>query len=360
MRGRVLIVAGSDLGGGAGIQADIKTVTALDGYAATAITALTAQNTQGVFGVFPIKPDFVRKQIDLVLDDIGADAIKTGMLYDELIINALADALEAHGKPTKLVVDPVMLAKGGAPLIDPNAVAALKRRIINLSTIITPNLLEAEKLAGTSIRTVDDMEHAALALLTLGCEAALITGGHLELQVLTDVLATSRGVQRFRSERIPTKHTHGTGCTLASAIATSLAQGMQIEEFGGARARLCPPRDRIGTGLRPRAGADQPRTYRGVRHGAGPCGVGTGAQFREGAGQESDRQAPAGQEGGAQARRQGQAQARLTVDGDPALAFGRRVGRDGKRVQCYAACGERADHAVERIGTRDHHLLLIG
>jgi hydroxymethylpyrimidine/phosphomethylpyrimidine kinase len=230
LRGRVLIVAGSDSGGGAGIQADIKTVTALDGFAATAITALTAQNTQGVFGVFPVKPDFVRKQIDLVLDDIGADAIKTGMLYDESIINALADALEAHGKPMKLVVDPVMLAKGGAPLIDPNAVAALKRRIINLSTIVTPNLLEAEKLAGMTIRTVDDMEHAALALLTLGCEAALITGGHLESQVLTDVLATSRGVQRFRSDRIPTKHTHGTGCTLASAIAISLAQGMQIEE----------------------------------------------------------------------------------------------------------------------------------
>ena len=230
MRGRVLIVAGSDSGGGAGIQADIKTVTALDGFAATAITALTAQNTQGVFGVFPVKPDFVRKQIDLVLEDIGADAIKTGMLYDEPIINALADALEAHGKPTKLVVDPVMLAKGGAPLIDPNAVAALKRRIINLSTIITPNLLEAEKLAGMTIRTVDDMEHAALSLLTLGCEAALVTGGHLESQVLTDVLATARGVQRFRSDRIPTKHTHGTGCTLASAIATGLAQGMQVEE----------------------------------------------------------------------------------------------------------------------------------
>ena len=227
---RILIIAGSDSGGGAGIQADIKTVTALDGYAATAITALTAQNTQGVFGVFPIKADFVRKQIDLVLEDIGADAVKTGMLYDESIINALADGLEHYGKPLKLVVDPVMLAKGGAPLIDPNAVAALKRRIINLSTIITPNLLEAEKLAGMSIRTVDNMEHAAVSLLTLGCEAVLITGGHLESQVLTDVLATSRGVQRFRSDRIPTKHTHGTGCTLASAIATSLAQGMQIEE----------------------------------------------------------------------------------------------------------------------------------
>ncbi|HEX2115610.1 MAG TPA: bifunctional hydroxymethylpyrimidine kinase/phosphomethylpyrimidine kinase [Alphaproteobacteria bacterium] len=230
MKGRVLIVAGSDSGGGAGIQADIKTVTALDGYAATAITALTAQNTQGVFGVFPVKAEFVRKQVDLVLEDIGADAVKTGMLYDESIVNALADALEAYGKPIKLVVDPVMLAKGGAPLIDPNAVAALKRRIINLATIITPNLLEAEKLAGTTIRTVDDMEHAAASLLTLGCEAALITGGHLESQMLTDVLATSRGVQRFRSERIATKHTHGTGCTLASAIATSLAQGLQIEE----------------------------------------------------------------------------------------------------------------------------------
>ncbi len=229
MKGRVLIVAGSDSGGGAGIQADIKTVTALDGYAATAITALTAQNTQGVFGVLPVNPDFVRQQIDLVLDDIGADAIKTGMLYDEAIINALADALEAYGEPVKLVVDPVMLAKGGAALIDPTAVAALKRRVINLATIITPNLLEAEKLAGTTIRTVDDMEHAAAALLTLGCEAALVTGGHLESSVVTDVLATSRGVQRFRSERIATKHTHGTGCTLASAIATGLAQGMEIK-----------------------------------------------------------------------------------------------------------------------------------
>jgi hydroxymethylpyrimidine/phosphomethylpyrimidine kinase len=229
LKGRVLIVAGSDSGGGAGIQADIKTVTALNGFAATAITALTAQNTQGVFGVLPVKPDFVRQQIDLVLDDIGADAIKTGMLYDEAIINVLADALEARGKPIKLVVDPVMLAKGGASLIDPSAVAALKRRIVNLATIITPNLLEAEKLAGMTIRTVDDMEHAAAALLTLGCEAALVTGGHLESEVLTDVLATARGVQRFRSERIATKHTHGTGCTLASAIATSLAQGMEIE-----------------------------------------------------------------------------------------------------------------------------------
>ncbi len=229
MKGRVLIVAGSDSGGGAGIQADIKTVTALDGYAATAITALTAQNTQGVFGVLPVAPDFVRQQIDLVLDDIGADAIKTGMLYDEAIINVLADALEAQDKPVKLVVDPVMVAKGGAPLIDPAAVAALKRRIVNKATIITPNLPEAEKLAGMTIRTVEDMEHAAAALLTLGCEAALVTGGHLEASGLTDVLATSQGVERFRSERIQTRHTHGTGCTLASAIATGLAQGMEIE-----------------------------------------------------------------------------------------------------------------------------------
>jgi hydroxymethylpyrimidine/phosphomethylpyrimidine kinase len=230
LKGRVLIVAGSDSGGGAGIQADIKTVTALDGYAATAITALTAQNTLGVHGVLPVKAEFVRQQIDVVLEDIGADAIKTGMLHDESIINALADAIEHHGKPIRLVIDPVMVAKGGASLIEPSAIAALKRRLINLSTIITPNLTEAEKLAGMTIHTVDDMEHAAVALLTLGCEAALITGGHLESQMLTDVLATSRGVQRFRSERIPTKHTHGTGCTLASAIATSLAQGMQVEE----------------------------------------------------------------------------------------------------------------------------------
>jgi hydroxymethylpyrimidine/phosphomethylpyrimidine kinase len=275
VKGRVLIVAGSDSGGGAGIQADIKTVTALGGYAATAITALTAQNTQGVFGVVPVAPDFVRQQIDLVLDDIGADAVKTGMLHDEGIINALADALEARGQPLKLVVDPVMIAKGGAALIEPSAVAALKRRIINLATIITPNLLEGEKLAGMAIRTVDDMEHAAASLLTLGCEAALLTGGHLESDTLVDVLATADGIERFRSTRINTRHTHGTGCTLASAIATGLAQGMTV------RASVIRARDYVRRAI---------ETAPGFGHGHGP--VNHAHTFGASAAQSRKRPAP--------------------------------------------------------------------
>jgi hydroxymethylpyrimidine/phosphomethylpyrimidine kinase len=198
MKGRVLIVAGSDSGGGAGIQADIKTVTALGGYAATAVTALTAQNTRGVFGVVGVEPAFIRQQIDLVLDDIGADAIKTGMLHSVAVIEAVAGALEARleagsgadaAKPP-LVVDPVMVAQSGDPLLAEDAVAALAARLIPLADLITPNLPEAGRLLG---RTV-----------------------------------TAEGCERFEHPRIDTPHTHGTGCTLASAIATGLAQGLAL------------------------------------------------------------------------------------------------------------------------------------
>jgi hydroxymethylpyrimidine/phosphomethylpyrimidine kinase len=229
VKGRILIVAGSDSGGGAGIQADIKTVTALGGYASTAVTALTAQNTRGVYGVIPTEPDFVRLQMRLVLEDIGADVIKTGMLHDEQTIDAVADELEASGRGARLVVDPVMVAKGGAPLLDPDAVAALKRRIVNLAAVITPNLPEAEHLAGMSIRNIDDMKHAASAMLTLGCEAVLLKGGHLDADIVTDVLATASGLDLFEAPRIQSGSTHGTGCTLASAIATGLAQGMTLK-----------------------------------------------------------------------------------------------------------------------------------
>ena len=228
MKGRVLIVAGSDSGGGAGIQADIKTVTALGGYAATAITALTAQNTLGVFGVHPVPPDFIKHQMRLVLDDIGADAIKTGMLHDIATIDAVADVIESCAIRPRLVVDPVMVAKGGAALLEPGAVSALKRRIINLAALITPNLPEAEKLSGMTIRDVAEMKHAASSLLTLGCEAVLLKGGHLESDTVVDVLATADGIVAFEGKRIKTTSTHGTGCTLASAIATGLAQGMSL------------------------------------------------------------------------------------------------------------------------------------
>jgi hydroxymethylpyrimidine/phosphomethylpyrimidine kinase len=229
VRGRVLIVAGSDSGGGAGIQADIKTVTMLDGYAATAVTALTAQNTEGVFGVLPIPPEFIRRQIEVVLDDIGADAVKTGMLHDAAVIETVAAVLQQRASAVPLVVDPVMVAKGGARLIDPDAVEALKRLLIARATVLTPNLPEAETLCGKTIGDLPSMRSAGEELLGLGCRAVLVKGGHLAGDLVSDVLVTPAGVSVWESPRIDTRHTHGTGCTLASAIAAGLAQGLEIE-----------------------------------------------------------------------------------------------------------------------------------
>jgi hydroxymethylpyrimidine/phosphomethylpyrimidine kinase len=229
VRGRVLIVAGSDSGGGAGIQADIKTVTMLDGFAATAITALTAQNTEGVFGIVPVAPEFIRRQIAVVLDDIGADAVKTGMLHDVPVIEAVAEELAARAPDTPLVVDPVMVAKGGAALIEAGAIDALKQRLIPRAAVLTPNLPEAEILAGRTIDSVAAMRAAAQALLGLGCRAVLLKGGHLPGDTVHDVLATGAGLREWQSPRIDTRHTHGTGCTLASAIAAGLAQGLAVE-----------------------------------------------------------------------------------------------------------------------------------
>jgi hydroxymethylpyrimidine/phosphomethylpyrimidine kinase len=236
VRGRVLIVAGSDSGGGAGIQADIKTVTMLGAYAATAITALTAQNTEGVFGVLPVPPDFIRQQIEVVLDDIGADAIKTGMLHDAAVIETLATVLQERSPALPLVVDPVMAAKGGARLIETDAVDALKQRLIARATVLTPNLPEAEFLCGGAIGDVAAMRAAGEELLRLGCGAVLVKGGHLASDTVKDVLVSAAGVKIWESPRIASRHTHGTGCTLASAIAAGLAQGQAIEE-AVARAR---------------------------------------------------------------------------------------------------------------------------
>ncbi len=229
MKGRVLIVAGSDSGGGAGIQADIKTVTMLDAFAATAVTALTAQNTEGVFGVLPIAPDFIRQQIEVVLDDIGADAVKTGMLHDAGVIEAVAAVLAERAPDVPLVVDPVMVAKGGAPLIEPGAIAALKDRLVPRAAVLTPNLPEAEILLGRTIGSLAAMRGAAEELLALGCRAALLKGGHLAGSTVYDVLATAGGLRVWESPRIDSRNTHGTGCTLASAIAAGLAQGLAIE-----------------------------------------------------------------------------------------------------------------------------------
>src|SRR5215472_8446998 len=228
MKGRVLIVAGSDSGGGAGIQADIKAVTMLGAFAATAITALTAQNTEGVHGVLPIDPAFIRQQMEVVLDDIGADAIKTGMLHDAAVIDTVAAVIAERAAAIPLVLDPVMAAKGGAPLIQADAIDALKNRLVPRAAVLTPNLPEAEILCGRAINDVAAMREAAQVLLALGCGAVLLKGGHLDGDTVHDVLASDTGVTEWTSPRITTRHTHGTGCTLASAIAAGLAQGMAV------------------------------------------------------------------------------------------------------------------------------------
>ena len=236
-QGRVLIIAGSDSGGGAGIQADIKSVTALGGYAATAVTALTAQDTTGVYGVHAVPPAFIKQQIELVLGDIGADAVKTGMLHSAAVIEAVSESLDSHGRGIPLVVDPVMVAKGGASLFDASAIDSMKARLIPKAALITPNLPEAEALTGRTIRSLADMRQAAAALLDLGCAAVLLKGGHGGGAMITDLLAERDGpVIEFRSRRIETRHTHGPGCTLASAVATGLAQGMGLKD-AVARAR---------------------------------------------------------------------------------------------------------------------------
>ena len=228
--GRVLVIAGSDSGAGAGIQADIKTVMALGGYATTAITALTAQNTEGVFGVHGVPPAFVSDQIRVVARDIGADCWKTGMLYDGAIIEMVAQLYDEIGASVPLVVDPVMFAKGGHSLLDPAALEVLKQSLIARATVVTPNIPEAELLAGAEIRSRDDMARAAEEMMALGCQAVLLKGGHLQGPVVWDLLCTANGVEVFEAPRIASNQTHGTGCTLASAIATGLAQDLAITD----------------------------------------------------------------------------------------------------------------------------------
>ena len=237
MRGRVLVIAGSDSGGGAGIQADIKTITALGAFAATAITALTAQNTIGVHGVMAVPPDFIHQQIEVVLSDIGADVIKIGMLGDAATIATVCDALTDFAPDVPVVLDPVMVAKGGHALLAAEAVDSLRRRLLPLAAVITPNLPEAEALTGRTIGSEADMRPAAAALLAMGVPAALVKGGHLASETVVDLLATEAGTEVFAASRIPTRHTHGTGCTTASAVAAGLAQGLSLRDAVN-RARL--------------------------------------------------------------------------------------------------------------------------
>lgn len=225
--GRVLIIAGSDSGGGAGVQADIKTVTALGGHASSAITAVTVQNTLGVFGVHPIPVEIILAQARAVLDDIGADVIKTGMLGDVATVEAVAALLAQARIPA--VIDPVMIAKGGAALLEPGALNAVRDRLIPLAALLTPNAPEAAALTGLKVETTDDLRRAGEALLTLGAGAVMMKGGHIDGPMLTDLLITPDGETLFTGPRIETRHTHGTGCTLASACATGLAQGLSLQ-----------------------------------------------------------------------------------------------------------------------------------
>jgi hydroxymethylpyrimidine/phosphomethylpyrimidine kinase len=227
MQARVLIVAGSDSGGGAGIQADIKTVTALGGYAATAITALTAQNTLGVFGVVPVDPDFIRLQMRP--HDIGADCIKTGMLHSASVIRAVAGTIAELAASIPVVVDPVMVAKGGAPLLDPDARDALLELLVRHAALVTPNVPEAEALTGLALESADDLGRAADRLLALGAGAVLLKGGHLPGETVVDLLRTADGSERrFEAPRVATTSTHGTGSDSASTGSLRARRGCGV------------------------------------------------------------------------------------------------------------------------------------
>ncbi len=232
----MLIIAGSDSGGGAGLQADIKTVTALGGYAATAVTAVTAQDTTGVKGVWPLPLEAIRAQAEAVLGDIGADAVKTGMLGDAETVELVAELLDGPARGIPAVIDPVMTAKGGAKLLSSPAVGALRAELVPRAALITPNAPEAEALTGLSVENLDGQRRAAERLLELGARAVLLKGGHLPGARVVDLLATAGGETLFEGERIETRHTHGTGCTLASACAAGLAQDLALAD-AVARAR---------------------------------------------------------------------------------------------------------------------------
>lgn len=229
-KGRVLVVAGSDSGGGAGIQADIKAITMTGGYAMTAITAITVQNTLGVTDVVAVPLRTIRDQIASVAGDLGADIIKTGMLGTVETVETVAEALDTHASGVGRVVDPVMVAKGGHPLLEERAVEAVRSILVPGATLLTPNAPEAARLTGIEVETLDGQRRAAERLLRAGARAVLVKGGHVEGARFTDLLATPDGELFFVAERIETTSTHGTGCTLASAIASYLAQGRSLED----------------------------------------------------------------------------------------------------------------------------------
>lgn len=236
---RILTVAGSDSGGGAGIQGDLKTIERLGGFAMTAVTAVTAQNTLGVHGVWSLPPDAVERQIGAVADDIGVDAVKTGMLDSVALVRTVAAVLRRLGvarsvavgaRPVPLVVDPVMVAKGGQALLAEEARGALRDELLPLAALVTPNVPEAEVLTGLPAGTLEQRELVARRLVELGAGAALVKGGHTEGETVVDLFFDGHEVRLFNAARVHTQHTHGTGCTLSAAVATGLGQGLPLAQ----------------------------------------------------------------------------------------------------------------------------------
>ena len=226
-KSKVLIIAGSDSSGGAGIQADIKTVTSLGSYAMTAITAVTAQNTTGVKSIVPIKPKEISNQINFSIGDIKPNAVKIGMLHSKQVIRAVIISLK-RSKIKKIVLDPVMVAKGGTKLINNSAISYIKKQLIKNMFLITPNIPETEILTNTKINSTQDMIKAGKILIGLGAKNVLIKGGHLKSKQMNDILLNKKIIKVFKSKKYSSKNTHGTGCTLSSAIATYLSCGKDL------------------------------------------------------------------------------------------------------------------------------------
>lgn len=260
---RVLSIAGSDSGGGAGIQADLKTCSALGCYGMTAITAITAQNTRGVLAVHALPPALLTAQIDAVIDDIGVDAVKIGMLHDAEVVHAVAQALRRH-RPAHVVLDPVMVATSGDRLIAPDTQAVLVRELFPLVDLVTPNLDEAGWLLGRPLTDVPALEAAARDLQSMGARAVLLKGGHLDGPVLTDVLRHGDTTTRWADLRIDTRNTHGTGCTLSTAVACELAQGHPLV------AAVERARQYVRMALQAGAGVQVGQGHGPLNHGASP------------------------------------------------------------------------------------------
>jgi len=229
LKSKILIIAGSDSSGGAGIQADIKTITALGSYAMTAITAVTTQNTTGVKSIVGITPKEISKQILFTCKDIKPDAIKIGMLHSESVIKSVISALKII-KVSKIILDPVMVAKGGARLINNKAINILKKKLIKKVSLITPNIPEAEVLTGLKIINMQDMIYAAQVLLSMGAKNVLIKGGHLKSNIVKDIFINKKEIKFFSNKKLKTKNTHGTGCTLSSAITTFFSCGKLLNK----------------------------------------------------------------------------------------------------------------------------------